>query len=321
MVHHLVHHVPHVVRAAGVLGHHVAEVRLAAVGRVVGRVLGRVVDVVAGQVNREGWRTSFRHSSSVSQTKWATPLRVAWVAAPPSSSCPTSSPVTARITSGPVIYIWPISFTMKMKSVMAGEYTAPARSRADDDGDLGDDAGVEGISQEYIAVGRQAECALLDAGAAGVVEPDDGAAGLGSQGPMTLQIFWLTASEREPPMTVKSWAKAKIWRPSTFPYPVTTASPKGASIAQAKIGGPVGYEGVQLLKGALVHKTSETLESSELAPAVLLVDAVLPASQPRGAIASTPGLPTAGQSASAQRSLVLSDPSERASARLKHPIH
>ena len=30
-----------------------------------------------------------------------------------------------------------------------------------------------------------------------------------------LQIFWLTASDKEPPITVKSWANAKTWRPST----------------------------------------------------------------------------------------------------------
>ena len=29
------------------------------------------------------------------------------------------------MTWGPVMYIWPVPFTMKMKSVSAGEYTAP----------------------------------------------------------------------------------------------------------------------------------------------------------------------------------------------------
>ena len=45
--------------------------------------------------------------------------------APPSSSCVTSSPVTAFTTSGPVMNMWDVPRTMKMKSVMAGEYTAP----------------------------------------------------------------------------------------------------------------------------------------------------------------------------------------------------
>ena len=37
----------------------------------------------------------------------------------------TSSPVTVLITSGPVMNMCEVSFTMKVKSVMAGEYTAP----------------------------------------------------------------------------------------------------------------------------------------------------------------------------------------------------
>ena len=62
-----------------------------------------------------------RVGSSPGMQKWATPVLVAWVSAPPSSSWVTSSPLTARMTSGPVMYIWPLPWTMKMKSMMAGE--------------------------------------------------------------------------------------------------------------------------------------------------------------------------------------------------------
>ena len=48
-----------------------------------------------------------------------------WVRAPPSSSWVTSSWVTVFTTSGPVTNMYDESFTMKMKSVIAGEYTAP----------------------------------------------------------------------------------------------------------------------------------------------------------------------------------------------------
>jgi hypothetical protein len=58
-------------------------------------------------------------------TKLATPERVAWVRAPPSSSSVTSSPVTIFTTSGPVMNMWLVSLTITMKSVRAGEYTAP----------------------------------------------------------------------------------------------------------------------------------------------------------------------------------------------------
>src|SRR5665648_806437 len=44
---------------------------------------------------------------------------------PPSSSKPTSSPVTARITSGPVMNMCEVPSAITTKSVSAGEYTAP----------------------------------------------------------------------------------------------------------------------------------------------------------------------------------------------------
>ncbi len=47
------------------------------------------------------------------------------VSAPPSVSFVTSSCVTVLITSGPVMNMWLVRSTMKMKSVSAGEYTAP----------------------------------------------------------------------------------------------------------------------------------------------------------------------------------------------------
>ena len=49
------------------------------------------------------------------------PDLVLWVNAPPSSSISTSSPVTVLITSGPVMNIFEVSFTMTVKSVRAGE--------------------------------------------------------------------------------------------------------------------------------------------------------------------------------------------------------
>ena len=58
-------------------------------------------------------------------TNEATPDFVEWLPAPPSSSSETSSPVTVRTTSGPVMNMCDFSRTMKMKSVMAGLYTAP----------------------------------------------------------------------------------------------------------------------------------------------------------------------------------------------------
>ena len=65
-------------------------------------------------------RTSSRHAFSSAATNVATPLFDAWLIAPPSSSSVTSSPVTVFTTSGPVMNMWLVSRTMKMKSVIAG---------------------------------------------------------------------------------------------------------------------------------------------------------------------------------------------------------
>ena len=63
--------------------------------------------------------------TSLSNARSATPERRVWVAAPPSSSWVTVSWVTVLTTSGPVTNRYELSRTMKMKSVIAGEYTAP----------------------------------------------------------------------------------------------------------------------------------------------------------------------------------------------------
>src|SRR5437764_4498918 len=70
-------------------------------------------------------RTMDRHSASLRAIKWATPEVSLWVAAPPSWSLVTSSWVTSLITSGPVMNMYEVLSTIRMKSVIAGEYTAP----------------------------------------------------------------------------------------------------------------------------------------------------------------------------------------------------
>ncbi len=62
-----------------------------------------------------------RQAISSGCAKWATPERLAWVSAPPSCSLLTSSWVTVLMTSGPVMNMYDVFSTMKMKSVIAGE--------------------------------------------------------------------------------------------------------------------------------------------------------------------------------------------------------
>ena len=59
-------------------------------------------------------------SCSVSAMWWATPDWKLWIAAPPSCSSVTFSPVVAATTSGPVTNMCEFSRVMMMKSVRAG---------------------------------------------------------------------------------------------------------------------------------------------------------------------------------------------------------
>ncbi len=68
---------------------------------------------------------SSRQSFSSEAMKCATPDFVLWLRAPPRSSKVTSSPVTVLMTSGPVMNMCDVWSTISVKSVMAGEYTAP----------------------------------------------------------------------------------------------------------------------------------------------------------------------------------------------------
>ena len=84
----------------------------------------------------------------------------------------TSSPVTVFTTSGPVMNMCDVPFTMKMKSVIAGEYTAPPAHGPEDHADLRDHARRLHVAEEDAAVGVERHDAFLDAGAGAVVEAD-----------------------------------------------------------------------------------------------------------------------------------------------------
>ena len=58
---------------------------------------------------------------SLSASRWATPLRLLCTTGPPRSSALTCSPVTALITSGPVMNMKLLRSVMITKSVSAGE--------------------------------------------------------------------------------------------------------------------------------------------------------------------------------------------------------
>ena len=66
-------------------------------------------------------RTSINASRSSAAAKCDTPDTALWVIAPPRRSFVTSSWVTVRSTSGPVMNMYEVSRTITVKSVIAGE--------------------------------------------------------------------------------------------------------------------------------------------------------------------------------------------------------
>jgi len=110
----------HVVRLLRGVRDEVREALVVTLWIVNDRVGGRVLQVVRRQVREE---VSHHREALllVLAHERATPDLLACVIAPPSSSNVTSSPVTALMTSGPVMNMCEVSRTMNVKSVMAGE--------------------------------------------------------------------------------------------------------------------------------------------------------------------------------------------------------
>src|SRR5215813_7717461 len=150
-------------------------------------------------------RISARHSSSLSAEKCATPEVPPWVEAPPSSSAVTASWVTALITSGPVTNMYEVFLTMKTKSVMDGEYTAPPAHgprTAEIWGTTPDASVFRKKMSAYPA--RETTPSWMRAPPESL-SPTTGVP-LFIARSMILQIFFAYASDSEPPKTVKSWA-------------------------------------------------------------------------------------------------------------------
>ena len=155
MVHHLVHHVADVVGTAGVFRHYVAQVRLQAVGGVVGRVPGRVVHVVAGQVAEQvahlvdalllGFADEVGHAAAGGVRGSSAQIFVADFLA-------GDGPDDIRAGD---VHLADVLHHEDEVGDGRGIDCAASR-RADDDGYLRHDAGVEGVAEEYVSVGGQA---------------------------------------------------------------------------------------------------------------------------------------------------------------------
>ena len=91
---------------------------------------------------------------------------------------------------------------------------------------------------------------------------------------MALHIFLAWASPSEPPITVKSWAKTKTWRPSTVPWPMTTPSPGAFDFVHPELRAAVLDEGVELEEAPRIEEGRNSFASRDLALLVLSGDAL-----------------------------------------------
>ena len=129
----------------------------------------------------------------------------------------TSSPVTFFITSGPVMNMWLVSSTIKTKSVMAGEYTAPPAHGPTTTEIWGTTPGSQHVAVEDVGVAGQGDDALLNPRPARVVDADYGAPRGEGEVHDLADLLARTPRPSEPPKTVKSWLKTQTLRPETSP--------------------------------------------------------------------------------------------------------
>ena len=113
-------HLLHVVGLVGAVGHDRVEGGVLAIDGIRRCCPGSRFEVVLRQERQQVPRV-LQARLLVRRGEVRDPERAAWVAAPPSSSNETSSPVTVFTTSGPVMNMYDDPSTMRTKSVIAGE--------------------------------------------------------------------------------------------------------------------------------------------------------------------------------------------------------
>ena len=116
--------------------------------------------------------------------------------------------------------------TMKMKSVIAGEYTAPPAHGPITSEICGTTPEACTFRQKISAYPASETTPSWIRAPPESLMPITGQPYFTARS-ITLQIFSANTSLRDPPKTVKSCEKTKTLRPKIVPYPVTTASPYG----------------------------------------------------------------------------------------------
>src|SRR5690606_16021243 len=149
-----------------------------------------------------------------------------------------------------------------------GRVDGPAGARAEDGADLRHHAGGEGVAEEDVRVAAQADHTLLDPSTAGVVEPDDGRAGLQRETHDLDDLLGVRLGERA--------AEDREVLAEDEDQPALDGAVAGDDsvaedllVLEAEADGAVGDEAVQLDEAALVQEEVQPLAGGELAAGVL----------------------------------------------------
>ena len=183
----------------------------------------------------------------------------------------TSSPVTVFTTSGPVMNMCDVPFTITTKSVSAGEYTAPPAHGPEDHADLRDDARGLHVAREDPAVRVEGDDTLLDARAGAVVEPDDRRADRLREVHHLVDLLGEHLAERAAEhgeVLAEHEDLATVDRSPTG----DDAVGEGPGVLDPEAVGPVAGEHVELDERARVEEQFDALAGGELAPLVLALD-------------------------------------------------
>ena len=182
---------------------------------------------------------------------------------------------------------------MKMKSVSAGEYTAPPAHGPEDDRDLRHDARGASVATEDAAVGVETRDALLDARAGAVVEANDGQAhGRGEvHDLLDLLAVGLTqraAEDREVLGVHADLAAVDLAVPGDHAVGVRTR------VLKPHARRDVAVQHVEFLEGVLVEQVLETLSRGHATLGVMALDGFLATRHERFGLKSFEFLQTFG---------------------------
>src|SRR5882762_14843 len=154
-----------------------------------------------------------------------------------------------------------------------GTVDGAPRARAENGADLGHDARGERVAQEDVGVPAERRDALLDAGAARIVQADHGSAVLHRQVHHLADLFRVRFRQR--PAEHGEVLRVDVDDAAVDPspprhHPVT----QDLLVGQSKIGGPVGHEAVELDERSRVEQHLEPLARGHLPLLMLRGDAV-----------------------------------------------